>query len=66
VTHVFVAGDEHLASDAVFGVKESLVLDFAEQPPGESPDGSGARVDVPWYRTRFDIVLAPDTTGGPR
>lgn len=75
VTHVFVAGDEHLGSDAVFGVKQSLVLDFAEQPPGESPGGAfGPTIDRPWYRTRFDIVLAPettapettDTTGGTR
>jgi catechol 1,2-dioxygenase len=28
-THLFVAGDPYLGSDAVFGVKESLVLDFA-------------------------------------
>lgn len=60
VTHVFVAGDPYLGSDAVFGVKDSLVLDFPEQPPGEAP---GRTVDDgPWYRTRFDIVLAPETT----
>jgi hydroxyquinol 1,2-dioxygenase len=28
VTHIFVSGDPHLASDAVFGVKESLIVDF--------------------------------------
>ncbi|MFC5382010.1 dioxygenase [Aquipuribacter nitratireducens] len=61
VTHVFVAGDEHLATDAVFGVKDSLVLDFTEQPPGEA---HGRHVDSPWVRTRFDIVLAPTTSGG--
>src|SRR4051794_39397375 len=33
VTHVFVGGDAHQDSDAVFGVKESLVVNFAEQPP---------------------------------
>lgn len=27
-THIFVAGDEYLESDAVFGVKESLIVDF--------------------------------------
>ncbi|MGJ7449559.1 hypothetical protein [Aquipuribacter sp. MA13-13] len=67
VTHVFVAGDPYLGSDAVFGVKDSLVLDFAEQPPGEAPEGR--TVDGPWYRTRFDVVLAPEapttSTGGP-
>lgn len=71
VTHVFVAGDPYLGSDAVFGVKDPLVLDFDEQPPGPAPEGR--TVDGPWYRTRFDVVLAPDhddettttSTGGP-
>ncbi|MGW4211198.1 dioxygenase family protein [Lentzea sp. NPDC004789] len=49
VTHIFVAGDPQLEiGDSVFGVKESLVKEFAEQP-GEQP----------WTRARFDIVLAP-------
>jgi protocatechuate 3,4-dioxygenase beta subunit len=33
-THVFDAGGEHLDSDAVFGVKESLVEDFVEDEDG--------------------------------
>ena len=28
VTHIFVAGDPHLTSDAVFGVKDSLITKF--------------------------------------
>jgi hydroxyquinol 1,2-dioxygenase len=49
VTHIFVEGDPQLEiGDSVFGVKESLVKRFAEQP-GEQP----------WARARFDIVLAP-------
>lgn len=28
ITHIFVAGDRYLASDAVFGVKESLIVPF--------------------------------------
>jgi len=31
VTHLFVRGDEYLESDAVFGVKNSLVHDFADK-----------------------------------
>lgn len=59
VTHIFVRGDELLASDSVFGVKDSLVKDFVEQAPGtEAPDardlGGGS-----WSRVGFDIVLAP-------
>ncbi|AMM18929.1 hydroxyquinol 1,2-dioxygenase [Frondihabitans sp. PAMC 28766] len=60
VTHIFVAGDPLLTSDSVFGVKESLVLDFAEQAAGSpTPDGRdlGSRT---WSRTTFDIVLAPE------
>ena len=40
VTHIFVAGDELLDSDTVFGVKDSLIKDFVAQPPGTpAPDG---------------------------
>ena len=60
VTHIFVAGDEHLGSDAVFGVKQSLVKDFVHEEPG-TPTPDGRAVDGGWARVRFDIVLAPDT-----
>ena len=39
VTHVFVAGDEYLDSDVVFGVKDSLIQEFVRHFPGEAPDG---------------------------
>jgi len=58
VSHIFVRGDELLASDAVFGVKESLVRDFLPQAVG-TPTPDGRVVDGMWSRTRFDIVLAP-------
>jgi hydroxyquinol 1,2-dioxygenase len=59
VTHIFVRGDELLSSDAVFGVKESLVKDFEREAAGTpAPDGRdlGGRS---WSRVGFDIVLAP-------
>ncbi|MGM7774722.1 intradiol ring-cleavage dioxygenase [Arthrobacter sp. KNU-44] len=60
VTHIFVAGDELLKSDTVFGVKRSLIKDFVEQPAGTpTPDGRNL-VGRTWTRTRFDIVLAPE------
>ncbi len=34
VTHVFVAGDPYLDSDAVFGVKQALIAEFARAPEG--------------------------------
>jgi hydroxyquinol 1,2-dioxygenase len=58
VTHIFVRGDELLASDAVFGVKDSLVRDFDREPAG-TPTPDGRVVDGTWARTAFDIVLAP-------
>lgn len=59
VTHIFVRGDELLANDSVFGVKESLVKDFEEQPAG-TPTPDGRDLEGPWSRVRFDIVLAPE------
>lgn len=45
-THIFVAGDGYLESDAVFGVKQSLIVDFRET--GDP--------DCPW-EAAFDFVL---------
>ncbi|MFF3494459.1 dioxygenase [Streptomyces sp. NPDC002795] len=58
VTHIFVRGDELLDSDAVFGVRESLVKGFEQQPAG-TPTPDGRTVEGPWSRACFDIVLAP-------
>jgi hydroxyquinol 1,2-dioxygenase len=59
VTHIFVRGDDLLASDSVFGVKDSLVMDFVDQEPGSAtPDGRDLG-EASWSRVDFDIVLAP-------
>ena len=55
-THLFVAGDEYLDSDAVFGVKDSLVVDFVAHPPGKAPDGS--TVNEAFATAHYDFVLA--------
>jgi protocatechuate 3,4-dioxygenase beta subunit len=60
ITHVFVDGDDHLRSDAVFGVKDSLVGRFTEHTGGTAPDGSPR--DGQWAETSFDLVLARETT----
>jgi hydroxyquinol 1,2-dioxygenase len=57
ITHVFRAGDRYLDSDAVFGVRESLVADWVRHPPGMAPDGS--ELAVPFYTLDFDFVLNP-------
>lgn len=60
ITHIFVEGEAlRSGGDAVFGVKESLVREFARQPPGTAtPDGRELG-DRSWSRVRFDVVLAP-------
>ena len=47
-THTFVDDDTYLTSDAVFGVKASLVAHFEETPNGETQ----------WH-SPFDFVMVP-------
>ena len=49
ITHVFRSDDPYLDSDAVFGVRESLIADWKHQP-----DGS--------YLVEYDFVLNPTAT----
>ncbi|HEV1999018.1 MAG TPA: hydroxyquinol 1,2-dioxygenase, partial [Xanthobacteraceae bacterium] len=55
VTHLFRRGDEYLDSDAVYGVKEALIVDFVEKPAGKAP--TGEMVNSPYYRLHYDFVL---------
>jgi hydroxyquinol 1,2-dioxygenase len=57
VTHVFVAGDEYLDSDVVFGVKDSLIRDFVAHPPGPALDGRV--LNKPYYHLNYDFGLKP-------
>jgi hydroxyquinol 1,2-dioxygenase len=60
ITHIFVGGDPLLESDSVFGVRPSLIKDFARYPQSAAtPDGRVISTDT-WTRARFDIVLAPE------
>jgi hydroxyquinol 1,2-dioxygenase len=56
-THLFVAGSQYLDSDAVFGMKESLVAQFDRHPPGPGPGGE--RMEVPFYTVNYDFRLRP-------
>ena len=58
-THLFVAGSQYLDSDAVFGMKESLVAQFDRHEPGTAPGGE--RMDVPFYTVNYDFRLRPAT-----
>jgi hydroxyquinol 1,2-dioxygenase len=55
VTHVFVAGDPYLDSDAVFGVKDGLIRGFVPHPAGPAPDGR--QMDRPFYHLHYDFGL---------
>jgi len=55
ITHVFRAGGEYLDSDAVFGVRSSLIADWVRHDPGPTPDGGTSA--VPFYTLDFDFVL---------
>ena len=46
VTHVFRNGDQYLDSDAVFGVRQTLVADWIKQPDGD-------------HTLNYDFVLNP-------
>lgn len=54
-THLFAAGSQYLDSDAVFGVKESLVTGFTRHAPGTAPDGT--RMEAPYYTVNYDFKL---------
>ena len=56
-THLFVKGDPYLDSDAVFGTKDSLVVDFVRHDSVE--EAASYHVTVPFYRVEYDFVLKP-------
>jgi len=64
VTQVFRAGGAHLDTDAVFGVRRSLVADWVRHEPGVRPDGVTSA--VPFHTLDFEFVLNPAGPGGPR
>ncbi|HEY4067736.1 MAG TPA: intradiol ring-cleavage dioxygenase [Burkholderiaceae bacterium] len=57
VTHIFRAEDAYLDSDAVFGVRSSLIGDFIRHEAGSAPDGSV--MDTPFYTLEQTFSLAP-------
>ena len=56
-THIFVAGDEYLGQDAVFGVKQRLVAEFADHAAHE-PRPPGGPAGPVWSSVSYDFVLA--------
>ncbi|OZF45953.1 maleylacetate reductase and hydroxyquinol 1,2-dioxygenase domain-containing protein [Rhodococcus sp. 14-2470-1a] len=58
ITQLFPSDGSYLTSDTVFGVKESLIVDFSEHT-GPTPDGR--QVPGSWRRLDFDFHLAPES-----
>lgn len=56
VTHVFRAEDPYLDSDAVFGVRSSLIGQFVYHESGTAPDG--VPMADPFYTLSQDLILA--------
>jgi protocatechuate 3,4-dioxygenase beta subunit len=59
-THVFDSIDPYLKSDAVFGVKDSLIVDFQEHAMRDSAATEFA-IDPPFVTAEFDFVLKRST-----
>ena len=55
VTHVFVKGSEYLESDAVFGVKSSLISEYVLIEDEIKAKKIG--FDTPYYELEFNFVL---------
>ncbi len=55
VTHLFTSGDPYLDSDVVFGVKESLVVDYEKVDSAAEAKRHG--VEAPFWRIGYDFVL---------
>ncbi|HEX6778566.1 MAG TPA: hypothetical protein VF099_10225, partial [Ktedonobacterales bacterium] len=56
-THLFVQGDPYLDSDAVFGTKDSLVVEFVRH---DSPEEAARyQVAAPFYTVEYDFILKP-------
>jgi hydroxyquinol 1,2-dioxygenase len=58
ITHVFDESDQYLDTDAVFGVRTSLLATFEHHDAGTAPDGR--EMAEPYRSARFDLILAPD------
>ena len=51
VTHLFKSGDQYLTSDAVFGVKPSLVIDLEQHEAGDGRDEPWESLDYTFAMT---------------
>jgi hydroxyquinol 1,2-dioxygenase len=55
-THLFPTDSPYLDSDAVFGVRDSLIIPFERHGAGRAPDGRV--MEQPYHSAHYDFVLA--------
>ena len=60
ISELFVSGDPYIDSDAVFGVKDSLTVDFVLHESTDDTEKYGR--PVPFYTVDYDFVLIPGET----
>lgn len=60
-THIFDPDDPYINSDAVFGVKESLLAEFRQVSDAKRAEDLGFR--VPFWDVEYDFVLAREKGG---
>ena len=58
VTALYLAGDDHIDSDTVFGVTDSLIVDVKEKNAGSPFNG------LPSIRFDFTLAAAKDSHSG--
>ena len=56
-TELFIDGDAHLDNDAVFGVKDSLVINWERIDSQEEAEKLG--IASPFHEVEYDVVLSP-------
>lgn len=56
-THLFVANSPFIHTDIVFGVRDSLIVEYARHEPGLSPDGRA--MQTPYWSACYDFILVP-------
>ncbi len=62
VTQVFSSDDEYLDTDAVFGVRDDLIMEYKETTDMDALPTDlevGTNVTSPYYKVDFDFVLVP-------
>jgi hydroxyquinol 1,2-dioxygenase len=58
-THLFVANSPYIDSDAVFGVRPSLIVEYESHPAGTAPDGR--TMEAPYWSAHYDFCLETQT-----